>query len=316
MLWTVHSALVAMAALAVTAAAVTAWRAGRGRGEVEPSQLAGLIDRADRLVVRQAPYDSAPVLFESADRRDLDALKAALRVKRPDQYEHCRCDGTPAVYLYAGGEEVGRLTNHHAKRIRCSLWDSDATLLDADAWLAWFDARNIPSPRKEYEDGLRREKKWEADEARWLAAMPAAVRPLWPAAMAELNRDYRSEFPVLRAALERDIPDQPARIRTILAWFGSGAGPWSGFPHYESVAERLLLGYPTAGLVAAVEGRELTPAETEGAARLFGGWDFSVSRPDDLKQLSPELRVRLLAHSLATTDEDKRGRARRAFAAD
>jgi hypothetical protein len=123
------------------------------RAAALPEDLAELIDRAEKLVVLQEPFDGAEVLFESSERSDLDALKSSLRVERPqpNHYVHCKCDGTPAILFYANGQVIGQLTNHHAKFVRCSLWKSDAYLLDAEAFLKWFDERNILGPRREYE---------------------------------------------------------------------------------------------------------------------------------------------------------------------
>src|SRR5215208_5600432 len=81
--------------------------------DVKPDDLARLIDRADKVVVSDTPREKAKVLYESADRKDLDALKAALKVTAPDRPLHCMCDGTPAIDLFAKGERIGRLTNHH-----------------------------------------------------------------------------------------------------------------------------------------------------------------------------------------------------------
>jgi len=45
------------------------------------------------------------------------------------------------------------------------------------------------------------------------------------------------------------------RILALLQWYGSGAGPWSGFPSYESAAEELLLEYQIAEIVSVVESK-------------------------------------------------------------
>ena len=92
-----------------------------------------------------------------------------------------------------------------------------------------------------------------------------------------------------------------------------GAGPWSGFPSYEEIAEKLLLEYPTPELIASAETETLTEPQLEGAARLFGGWPFGQSRPADSKALPAPLKKKLLDHSLKSTDEDKLLRARSAF---
>jgi hypothetical protein len=79
------------------------------------------------------------------------------------------------------------------------------------------------------------------------------------------------------------------------------------------VAEQLLLTHSTAELLAAIQATPLDSSQVEGAARLFGGWTFHQERPQDGALLPPELRKRLLEHSLASTDEDKKDRARKAF---
>jgi hypothetical protein len=277
-------------------------------GAAQPEELAQLIDRADKLVVLQSPREGAAVLFESSDRRDRDALKAALRVEFPKRYLHCMCDGTPAIVLYAKGEKIGQITNHHAKLIRCSLWESDRPLVDPEAFLKWFDDRKVPGPRKEYEAALVQEKQFKENLRRWVEAMPPALRPHW-----ESTHPFFPDLAPLRKALAEQIPEKHQRILALFTWYGSGAGPWSGHPSYEVLAEKLLLDYPTADLLAAIRGKELTSAQTEGVARLFGGWSFSQQRPNDLRLLPAELKARLLKHSLASPDGDKRGRALRAF---
>ena len=74
----------------------------------------------------------------------------------------------------------------------------------------------------------------------------------------------------------------------------------------KTVPEKMLLDYPTTDLLAAIEGRELTTAQTKGVARLFGGWTFSQQRPKDGSLLPDELKARLLRHSLASTSEGVR----------
>jgi len=107
------------------------------------------------------------------------------------------------------------------------------------------------------------------------------------------------------------------RIRARLIWFGSG--PWSGFPGYEEIAAKLLLQYPTAQLVAAVENENLTEEELEGAARILASWrpakPFFV-HPELRTVVPAKLRKTLLKHCLKSPDQDKRDRAQRAFGSD
>ena len=114
-------------------------------------------------------------------------------------------------------------------------------------------------------------------------------------------------------ALEKEFPDWNVRILRLLEWFGSGEGLWSRYPSYEQAAENLLLTYATSELLAALAGRELTPGQTEGAARLFALSDFSRDRPQDNSLLPPELKRRLLEHCLKSTEKEKRSRAAYAF---
>jgi hypothetical protein len=283
--------------------------AGAQEADVVPEDLLGLIERADRLVVRAEPLEGSSILFQSAKREDLDALRSALKLRRPEQWSHCLCIGSPAIELYSGAEKIGDFTNIGAVWIRSSLWSSDASVADAETLLRWFDARNLRGPRKEYEDALERERRWSESEKRWFHAMPSSLQPYWPI----MRNSFSVDLEPLRKALATQVPDAKERILGLFAWFGSGDGPWSGHPSYESVAEGLLLEYPTAQLLAAIDGVALSGAQTEGVARLFGGWSFWKSRPEDLSLLPAELRRRLLQHSLASADEDKRQRAQSAF---
>ena len=128
-----------------------------------------------------------------------------------------------------------------------------------------------------------------------------------------MENESRPDLGKLRQALVREHPATTRRIVALFGWFGSGAGPWTGYPTYESVAEELLLDFSTSDLVTAVQTGNLRNEQLEGAARLFGGWDFSQRRPGDLKLLPPELKNQLLTQALKSSDKDKRGRAEYAF---
>src|SRR5688500_8664181 len=133
----------------IATAGVMAWAViDRGNGTtVRPDELSALIDRADRVVVRQDPLQGRATLFESRQRGDLNALKQAARVVRPEEDFHCMCLGRPAIELYAGDARIGRITHHHGVSLRCDLWKTDAPLADREAMLRWFDERGIREPR-------------------------------------------------------------------------------------------------------------------------------------------------------------------------
>ena len=160
------------------------------------------------------------------------------------------------------------------------------------------------------EHATAREQRYWETRTRWFAAMPGSIRPLWTGTM---ESESRPDLEKLRHALAKEYPATTPRILALFGWFGSGAGPWTGCPMYESVAEQLLLDFPTLDLVSTAQTADLSEQQLEGAARLFGGWDFSRHRPDDLKALPSELKNKLLVHALKTADEDKQGRARHTF---
>jgi hypothetical protein len=156
-----------------------------------------------------------------------------------------------------------------------------------------------------------RESRIEAN--RWLAGMPKSIRPLWTGTYTSNPSIGPDLMSPLRAAVVTEFPDESKRILALLTWYGSGAGPWSGFPSYESIAENLLLDYPTTEIVATIQANPLSDQQLEGAARLFADWDFSRRRPGNLKMLPAPLKKRLLEYSHKSTDTDKIARAKNAF---
>lgn len=273
--------------------------------------LRKILAAADKIVVKTRPTRLSRILFESTDKKDLEDLWRSLVLEPPAEWFHCMCDGTPAIYVYERGRELAELTNHHGLSIRCSLWDSDVRITDTEKWLSWFDARRISGPREEVEKMRAQQAQSMQDWEKWLAAMPNALRTVWSNALGEFGS---VDLDPLRSELESSIPDSGERILALLEWFGSGAGPWSGFPSYESAAENLLLDFSTIDLIAATQSKRLSPAQTEGAARLFGGWSFAQQRSEGLRVLPDALKKDLWLHTQNTNDKDKFLRARRAFA--
>jgi hypothetical protein len=160
----------------------------------------------------------------------------------------------------------------------------------------------------------QRMEKSKSDSERWLAAVPPSLRPFLPK---DTSSDPAPYFEAPSGseleALAKEFPDESKRIRVVLAWYGSDAGPWSGYPSYEQIPENILLTFPTAKIVSALQAKPLREVEIEGAARLFGGWDFSQKRPGDLRLLPQVLKKRFLDHALKSKDDDKIDRARHAF---
>lgn len=293
---------------------LVAFLAGCGRKQenrpVEPEKLIALIKQADRIVVLDSPQKDAEILFSSNEPKDIAEFSDALTVNVPKHEFHCACIGTEAILLYRGETILTSITNHHGQSVRCSLWKSDAKIKDQEKWLAWFDARKIPEPRQEVEEANVRAEESAIAYRRWQAAMPKSIQPIWEKSRTQWGDPDPKPLGV---ALAKEFPEVRSRALALFAWYGSGEGPWSGFPAYETAAEKLLLGFPTADLVAAAQTENLTTAQTEGAARLLGGWSFWKLRPDDSKKLPAALKAKLLEHALKSTDEFKQNRAKYAF---
>ena len=253
--------------------------------------------------------------FSTRSRADIEAFKEAVAVhhrKRGD-WLHCMCWGEEAVIIYRGRRKLANLTSHHGLRIRTSLWCSDAELVDSEKWIRWFEERGMPQLRENANQAANDRKQREEDYARWMAAMPKSLAPLWeyekdPQIYVVLGSDVKSFY----EALQKEFSDPREQALALFGWYGSGRECWSG-GSYGSVPAELLLEIPTPILIEAAQSPDLTPAQTEGAARLFGGWAFSKQRPTDLETLPADLKAKLLAHSLESTNEDNKERARSAF---
>jgi len=158
---------------------------------------------------------------------------------------------------------------------------------------------------------------------RWFLAMPPTLRPLWRKLLLDpwKNDPLQNGRPIadaLKPELLHLFPDDRQRIRVLFGWFGSGAGPWSGFPWYEEVPALLLLDYQPSLLIAALKGAPLTDSEIEGAARLFSVYSqrgrLRTKEDKSMIALLPiQLRKALLDHVLQRGDENNIQRARTAL---
>jgi hypothetical protein len=285
--------------------------AGEKSRQEQLSTLFALIDKADEMVAYSEGFRREFVVYRSSNRKDFDELKAAITLKRNGGPFVCACVDGPEISLLKKHKEIAAVWNHEGTAIGSSVWEGDWENSNPERWLRWFDARGMKSARAFFDLTQDDAKKEAKAERRWLTAIPSSLRPLWPQALRQY--DPPSKYPDLQplnTALRKQYPDPQVRIRALMAWFGSGEGPWSGFPGYEEIAEKLLRQYPTEELINAVDGRNLSDQELEGAARILGGWT-----PVPNKAPIPEkLRKTLLDHCLKSSDQDKVERARKAFA--
>lgn len=256
-------------------------------------------------------------LLDVRDHKQIAQVVRGIQINPGDSGFHCMCCGNPTFEFYRGDTLMVSLGFHHGLSLRWpdGKWEGDGLLSEASAkfLIKWLADHGVSGPKEEREEDLSRAKKSEADQKKWLRAMPESLKPFWH----NMGDPFKSNSnQKMATALAQQYPDQKARILALLTWFGSGEGPWSGFASYESVPEELLLLHKTEDILRAIRDVELTEQQTEGLARFLGGWAFSKQRSDDLLLVPPELKARLLRHSLKAGDEDKRDRARAAFGAN
>jgi hypothetical protein len=214
------------------------------------------------------------------------------------------CIGT-LVFEMEGGKDV---TLHHGVSLRWKDSHGNHMLVRPDAVMDWLSARGMTFVRAEYEEDRRRGIESQKQQAQWLAALPASLKPF----IDEMRQSGARSRPAWTAAVEAEFPDRVQRARAMLELYGSGSGPWSGYPSWEQVPQQLLLEEPLDVLFAAI-GDDPDGRVCEGAARLFASWDFRKRKRRLRSTISEELRLRLLVH--VGTDPEKLRALERALGA-
>ncbi len=256
-------------------------------------------------------------LLDVRDAKEVAAFIQLIRIDANESGFHCMCCGNPTLEFYRAETLILSLGFHHARSLRWpgGQWKGDGLLenTSAEFLVKWLAARGVRGPQEEVEESIRLQKKSEMSQKKWLSAMPASLKPFW-SAMNDISGTNKTKE--MQLAFSKQFRDEKEQVLALLEWFGSGEGPWSGFPSYETVAEELLLLHKTGHIVDAIRNEKLTDRQVEGAARLFAVSDLFQRRPDDIRLLPDRLKRQLLEHSLKCNDEDKKGRARRAFEVD
>ncbi|HJS06138.1 MAG TPA: hypothetical protein VJ809_00715 [Pirellulales bacterium] len=167
------------------------------------------------------------VLLEVSEPDDLASLRMTLRII-DGPGGHCMCFGGPTLEMLSAERiRLALVGIHHGLSIRWNQWKDDALLEDGRLLLVWLAQRGVAGPLQEYEEREAHQRQGMQDWDRWLAAMPGALAPVWSTVRGGFGR---YDLTPLLAALQRDMPSERERILALLAWYGSGAGPWSGFP--------------------------------------------------------------------------------------
>lgn len=251
------------------------------------------------------------VRLDVSDPATLTELRECLRISEDsDSFGHVMSIEGHRLELWIGEQQLPSLALLSWVALRWpSVWRHDAWLVDPRRFEALLLQCGIPDAQQQREENERREIEWQQYRERWERTMPPCLRPLWPEQLGDMSPDSQTARTLLATA----IPDPVERVRALYGWFGSGAGPWSGFPSYEAVAEGLLLEYSVETLIRAGEGNTATETELLGAARLFGGWNFGQKRKDDRKHCPESLRTRMLLVVERQGIADNIDRFRRAF---
>jgi hypothetical protein len=256
-------------------------------------------------------YQFDVVRLDTSDPASLTELRGCLRIiEDPKSFGHLLTIGDHRLELMAGDEQLATLEVLCWVAVRWpSVWKHDAWLADPRRFETWLTSRGVPDAQHRREADERRKAERRAAVARWEHAMPPCLRTLWPERLGDMNPDIAAARELLAVA----VPDPVERVRVLYEWFGSGAGPWSGFPAYEAVPERLLREYPVQTLIDAVSTQTTTEAGLLGAARLFADWNFGRSRRADRSRCPEALRTRMLVRVEQQGISDNLERFRRAF---
>jgi hypothetical protein len=297
--------------LVVMAIAVPVF-AGEKSTQQQLSAISALIDQADEMVVYGEGFKREFVVYRSRNRKDFNELKAAITLKRAGGPFQCACMDGPEIALMKDGKEIATVWNHEGTAIGSSVWDGDWETADSNRWLRWFDAREMKFAREFYNQMQSQARSDETAERRWNKATPSSLRPLTKVMNFTDLTEGTLKLKPFNDALKNQYPDERNRILALMAWYGSGAGPWSGYPGYEQLVEKLLRQYPTTLLITVAESDKLDDQQLEGAARILAGW----TPVRDQTQIPDSLRKKLLEHSLKSNDQDKIERAKKRFGDD
>ncbi|APR79159.1 Hypothetical protein A7982_04506 [Minicystis rosea] len=281
--------------------------------------LEDLFDKAARARVREGGVSEGRPLggkvLAEAEGQSLTALRDALRIREDGPAFRCLCHGDLAVELLdARGGLVAALGLHHGVSLRLDAWDADAELADGRALFVWLAARGEQALLDAYDHDAASARRRAAQQEAWLASAPVAIMPHLPSLFVAglpafgVERYARAAHDLIA---DRGSTDAASAL---LAWYGRGAGPYSGHPAYEDVAAGLLDAVGLEAVLQTIETSDLSSEATAGAARFLATHGATRAQKDAVARLiSPPRRDALREVARATGIDDDVARFDRAL---
>jgi hypothetical protein len=231
------------------------------------------------------------------------------------------------VYLdfYDVDKRVARIEIVRASLLRWpERWKSDAVLVDATGLADFLHSRRFGRLREIIDQDLARAKELREQHAAWTAtwepAIPPGLAPLIDGLEGDKYSPEPKALPSALAILERQYESRDEQVLALLAWYGHGNGPWSGYPSVETAPEVMLQTFSPDELVHAIERRPLSAQHLEGIARFVARWVPVKSKQNRrrLKDLIDKIREssvcdQIHAHVQSGRDPSKTEQLRRAF---
>lgn len=231
---------------------------------------------------------------------ELPVLRDALRVIEGGPPFRCMCHGDLAIELRGRLLRVGVLSYHHGRSLRVEGAASDSELVDGPALLRLLAARGVQAPLARHQADQLEGERLVTAHASWNDSAPAVLRELLPALTAgPMGLPPHESAPVFDSAitaLRSAESDDRVSATRLLAWLGTSASPWSGYPSHEGVPLVLLRRLDAAQVLAALLGVEGDNAVL-GAARFVSDHQI-VSFRKRLLRAIPDERFAVLEDRL------------------
>ncbi len=247
------------------------------RFQSEKVRITSKINKSDNLII-QSITDSAFKYETSWVSKNIDEIKALEHALEIDSID---CNsiimGNPQYKIVLSqGDSTIELIEWYNKEVQFTISKCIVRLFAPDRvmeFLKYRGAKNINEFVQNEENELKQNSdSWE----RWTNAIPSPLKQLW-------RKEYRNtivdaSIDTYYLVLKSSKLSTNEQVLSVLYWLGSGEGAWSGFPEYETVAERLIMKYSLDEISKAISTNEVGKIQSIGLARYICGWYFYKER--------------------------------------